>query len=210
MSLEYLITGISADLVNKIAIKTGLNEKLVEEILVENYPHGSVNAFMTKYFEMAFKGRDEASDFEKSTAELFRKIFGFQTKHVGPIGLTPDVLLYSELEGYQAIIDNKAYSKYSISNDHHNRMVHNYLANISKYSDKTAPIAFFTYIAGGFVSNIDTQLKSIINEAGINGSAITVSNVIKLVELNETHPLSHKRIKELLGINRQVIISDIV
>ena len=53
---------------------------------------------------------------------------------VGPIGLTPDVLVVSDDAGYQGIIDNKAYSKYSISNDHHNRMVENYIKRIDNYS----------------------------------------------------------------------------
>ena len=66
---------------------------------------------MTKYFEMAFKGRDEATEFEKATVELFQDVFGFEARHVGSIGLTPDVLLLSDENGYQAILDNKAYHK---------------------------------------------------------------------------------------------------
>lgn len=55
---------------------------------------------------------------KKATAELFHDVFKFKTKHVGPIGLTPDVLIESEDVGFVGIIDNKDYSKYSISNDH--------------------------------------------------------------------------------------------
>lgn len=42
-----------------------------QRLLVETYPNGSVGEFMTKYFEMAFIGRDEATEFEKATVELF-------------------------------------------------------------------------------------------------------------------------------------------
>ena len=83
----------------------------------------------------------------------------------------------SDSAGYQAIIDNKAYSKYTISNDHYNRMVHNYIGNLNKYSSSTAPLAFFTYIAGGFGKNIDTQIKGIADATGVNGSAMSVSNM---------------------------------
>ena len=76
---------------NFVESHTGL-----EDVLIETYPNGSVGAFMTKYFEMAFKGRDEATEFEKATVELFHDVFGYKTKHVGPIGLTPDVLLLSD------------------------------------------------------------------------------------------------------------------
>lgn len=208
LSLSRPITRITSDIVLDISDKTGINEKSVEEILIEKYPHGSIGAFMTKYFEMAFKGRDEATEFEKATSELFKDVFGFKTKHVGPIGLTPDVLLISEDNKYQAIIDNKAYSKYSINNDHRNRMVHNYLSNIDRYSDVDYPVVFFSYIAGGFGKGIDNQIESIYDETGINGSAISVSNVIKMVEKGESY--SHEDIKKIFTVNRQVLLSDIV
>lgn len=208
-SLNRPITRISNDLVEYIVEKTGINEKIVEEILIETYPNGSVGAFMTKYFEMAFKGRDEAIEFEKATVQLFKDVFGFETRHVGSIGLTPDVLLVSPKEQYQAIIDNKAYRKYTISNDHHNRMVYNYLQNISRYSNVDYPMGFFSYIAGGFSENIGNQIIAIKKETGINGTAISVSNVIKMVEKHEANPYSHISIKQLLGLNRQVLMSDL-
>ena len=208
LALQRPITSISADVIDYVVDATGISEKLVEEILVEAYPHGSISAFMTNYFEMAFKGREEAAEFETATTELFHDAFGFQTEHVGPIGLTPDVLLYSAKAGYQAIIDNKAYSKYSVTNDHHNRMVHNYIENIKKYSNYNVPLGFFSYIAGGFTAGIDDQIKSITEETGVPGSAITVSNVIKLVEKGESEPITHKMIQELFGVGRQVLLSD--
>jgi len=208
-SLNRPITRITSELVNNIVSYTGIDGRMVEEILVDTYPRGSVGAFMTKYFEMAFKGRDEATDFENATTELFKDVFGFQTKHVGPIGLTPDVLLISNVDKYQAIIDNKAYSKYSISNDHHNRMVHNYLSNVERYSNSSYPMAFFTYISGGFGSNIDKQIEAIHAETGVKGSAITVSNIIKMVEGQEKKPYNHTDIRNLLSVNRQVLISDL-
>ena len=162
---------------------------------------------MTKYYEMAFKGRDEAAEFEKATVELFRDVFKFKTTHVGPIGLTPDVLLESEEAGFVGIIDNKAYSKYSISNDHHNRMVHNYIGNISNYSESNLPIGFFTYIAGGFTPRIDSQIKGIYDETGVSGSVITVSTFIKMIERQQKEPYSHQSIRDIFSQNKQVDIS---
>lgn len=210
VSLERPITKITSEVVNYIVQKTGIDEKLVEDILIETYPHGSVGGFMTKYFEMAFKGRDEATEFEKATVELFQDVFGFEAKHVGPIGLTPDVLLLSDSEGYQAILDNKAYHKYTINNDHYNRMVYNYIGNIQNYSKSDKPLAFFSYIAGGFGSNIDKQIKNIVDATGVNGSAMSVSNMIKMVERHESEPYSHARIRDIFSLNRQVLISDIL
>ncbi len=208
-SLEKPITKITPQVVDYIISVTGIDGKTVENVLVETYPNGSVGAFMTKYFEMAFKGRDEATEFEKATVELFQDVFGFEARHVGPIGLTPDVLVLSDEDGYQAILDNKAYHKYTISNDHFNRMVHNYIGNISSYGDGDKSLAFFSYIAGGFGTNIDKQLKNIVDATGVSGSAVSVSNMIKLVEQHNQTPYSHKRIKEIFSVNRQVLLSDL-
>ena len=208
-ALAKPITRITPDLILYISSNTGIDESIVEAVLTEFYPKGSVSAYLTKYFEMAFNGREEATDFEKATVTLFHDVFGFQTYHVGPIGLTPDGLIVSDNEGYQAIFDNKAYRQYSISNDHHNRMVHNYLANVKRYSDSEYPMAFFSYIAGGFSDNINSQIDSIYRETGIPGAAISVSNIIKMVETHEVMPYSHKRIKEIFSRNRQILMSDI-
>ena len=209
-SLSHPITKITSSLVDVISESTGIERKTVEEILIATYPSGSVGAFMTKYFEMAFKGRDEATEFEEATAELFESVWGFKTKHVGPMGLTPDVLIVSDSEGYQAIIDNKAYSNYSINNDHRNRMIHNYLSNISRYSDSAYPIGFFSYIAGGFGSNIDSQIRSIVSETGIHGSAVSVSNIIKMAEASVGGTsYTHSDIRRIMSIDRQVLLSDI-
>lgn len=209
-SLERPITKITPTVVDFIQRRTGIDEKTVEDILLAAYPNGSIGVFMTKYFEMAFKGRDEATEFEKATVELFQDVFGFKAKHIGPIGLTPDVLLLSDSEGYQTILDNKAYHKYSINNDHYNRMVYNYIGNIDNYSQSNNPLAFFTYIAGGFGSNINNQFRMIVDATGVNGSAMSVSNMIKMVEQHKDKPYSHLRIRDIFSVNRQILMSDIL
>ena len=209
-SLRKPISGITSSLIDSIAEETGIAEKVVEEILQKNYPHGAIGSFMTEYFEMAFKGRDEATEFEIATKTIFEDTFGFKASHVGPIGLTPDVLLVSDDAGYQAIIDNKAYSKYSISNDHRNRMVHNYISGLSNYSQSSLPLAFFSYIAGGFSPSIDAQLKSITDETGVQGSAMPVSNMIKLINQHSATPFNHEQLRRIFSLNRRIELKDLV
>ena len=213
MSLAKPITGITPDLIADIANDTGIVGDLVEEILLKAYPHGSVGAFLSSYFEMAFKGRDECVDFEVATTELFRSVFKFDARHLGQTGSksSPDILLLSDSDGYQAVIDNKAYSKYSISGDHHNRMVHNYLEKIGSYSTSSYPIGFFSYIAGGFGKSIDKQIQDEVRESGIHGSCITVSNFIKMIEnhQNGTRKYSHKDLREIFGMDRQILLKDV-
>jgi hypothetical protein len=208
-SLKSPIAKITADLIGKISKQTGIEVQLVEETLKKLYPHGAIGSFMSEYFEMAFKGREEATDFEKATATLFNEVFGYDTRHVGPIGLTPDVLLLSDASGYCGIIDNKAYSRYTINNDHRNRMIHNYIREIANYYDGALPLLFFSYIAGGFGVNIDSQIQSITNETSVNGSAVSVSSIIALAETHASVPFSHNRLKEIFSLNRQVLLSDI-
>lgn len=208
-SVKKPVYSIDAAVVSSISTGTGFSSKVVEEVLQRSFPHGAIGGFMSNYFEMAFKGREDATDFEKATVEIFDRVFGYTSKHIGPIGLTPDVLVIADDDGYQGIIDNKAYSKYSISNDHHNRMVENYIKKIGNYSPSPLPLAFFSYIAGGFSSKIDSQLDRIRQDTGISGSAITVSNVIKMVEKQQQDPYSHTQLREIMGLGRQVLLGDI-
>lgn len=211
LSLKRPIRRISSELVSYIAEVTGVDVKLVENTLFESYPNGAISGFMTEYFEMAFKGTEDAIAFEIATTSLFEEVFGFNATHLGQTGSksTPDVLLMSDKEGYQAIIDNKAYSRYSISGDHRNRMVHNYIEKINHYSPYKCPVGFFSYIAGGFADQIDKQIRGIADETGIHGSAISVSNMIKMVERQNETPISHKTIRDIFSVDRQIIISDI-
>jgi hypothetical protein len=212
-SIARPITGITPELIADITEETGISGSLVEDVLTKTYPHGSVGAFMASYFEMAFKGTEEAVDFEKATTQLFHDVFKYKAIHLGQTGSksAPDILLLSDEEGYQSIIDNKAYSKYSITGDHHNRMVHNYIEKISTYSDSALPIGFFTYIAGGFGKQIDRQIQSEVEESGVHGSGITVSTFIKMIE-NQTSgskTYTHGELRSIFGLDRQVRLSDI-
>ena len=210
-SMHRPIIRVNKDIVVEIAAKTGTEQVLVETVLYKEYPHGAIGGFLSSYYEMAFKGRDEATDFEIATTSIFRDILDYNALHLGQTGSksAPDVLLVSDSEGYQAIIDNKAYSQYSISGDHHNRMVHNYIGNIRGYSDYSYPIGFFTYIAGGFIGTIDKQIRSEVEECHVRGSGITVGNMIKLVEAHQERPYSHKDLRELFGLNRQILLTDL-
>lgn len=210
LSLQKPITKITTQVVDYIVSATGLKETFVIETLQKKYPKGSIGSFMTKYYEMAFKGRDEATEFEKATVELFQDVFNYQAKHVGPIGLTPDVLVLSDSDGYVGIIDNKAYSKYTISNDHHNRMVHNYINGLNNYYDGNLPLGFFTYIAGGFGSKIDSQVKSIVNETGVHGSVINVHNMIELVQKYNPDIYSHSDLRNIFTVDRQIVSADFI
>ena len=208
-SIRKPIAKINSKIIDEISGTTGYDHRLVEDTLMRLYPRGAIGAFLPEYFDMAFSGREEATKFELATVEIFQDVFGFEANHVGPIGLSPDVLIISDSEGYQAIIDNKAYARYTISNDHHNRMVRNYIGNLSRYSPAPHDLAFFTYIAGGFGPTFSSQVQKIYNETGIRGSGINVSNMIKLVEDYPQKGYTHATLRNIFSLNREIILSDI-
>lgn len=210
-SSTHPVKSITSTVVEEISRLAGTRIRYTEQVLTDTYPHGALGGYLSEYRNMAFQGRDEAIKFEEATTNLFKDIFGYTSIHLGQTGAksAPDVLLISDPEGYQAIIDNKAYSKYSITGDHHNRMVHNYIEGISNYSDCSYPIGFFTYISGGFVDHIDNQIKAEVSETNVHGSAITVSNLISLIEKHNESPYSHKELRRIFGLDRQIELADL-
>lgn len=203
------IFSVKSDIIEQIANATGYSNMLVEDTLLKNYAKGAIGSFLTSYYQMAFSGRNKATDFELATTDLFHSVLGFESYHVGPIGLTPDVEIISSKDGFQGIIDNKAYSEYTISNDHRNRMIHNYIKGIANYQKSNQPLAFFTYIAGGFSKNIDQQLQSITAETSINGSAMSVVRMIDLIERHQQTPYAHCQLKDIFSVGRQISITDL-
>ena len=211
-SLKEPIGRIDTNLIERISESTGVAVAQVEEILQKNYPYGSIGAFMADYFELAFKGTEKCRQFEEATAAIFRNVFGFDSRWLGSAWSgkeVPDVLLVSGTYGYQAIIDTKAYSCYDLPSTHRDRMIHHYLPNIAAYSDSNLPVAFFSYIAGGFSNSIANPLAKVTEETGVPGSAMTVGAFIRLCEQHALAPYSHADIKDIFSVGRKVELSDL-
>ncbi|SIR07410.1 Restriction endonuclease FokI, C terminal [Alkalispirochaeta americana] len=208
IALARPITKINQDLINEIVESVGIQYSVVEDCLFKIYPHGAIRIFMNEYFEMAFKGRDEATAFEKATSEIFRNVFLFQSEHIGQKGLTPDVVVISDEFGFSGIIDNKAYSKYSINNDHKNRMIHNYIPKYKNF--KKCDLAFFMYIAGGFSNSFEISIKNISRESKVNGSGISVVNLIKMIEKQIEKPYCHLSLRSIFSLNRLITPEDMM
>lgn len=204
------VCNIDANVVNEICERASTNYAFTEKTLNEAYPHGAIGGFLTEYRDMAFQGRENAVNFEKATATIFQDVFGYKANHIGQSGSasTPDILVISDSDGYQAIVDCKAYTSYTISGDHRNRMIHNYLNGLANYSASTYPLAFFTYISGGFGSTFDRQLQDVVAESEIPGSGISVANFISLVEKRQQTAYSHGTLRSLFSLGRQIVQTD--
>ena len=87
-------------------------------------------------------------------------------------------------------------------------LVHNYINGLSNYYDGDLPLGFFTYLAGGFGSKIDSQIRNIVSETGVHGSVINVHNMIELVQKYDPNIYSHADLRRLFTLDRQIITSD--
>lgn len=210
LALRMPITGITPDIVEHVSNNTGIDERTVERFLIQNYPHGNIDDFFLSYRELAHMGRAGATDFETATCEMFRRIFGMEAKHVGPIGNTPDVFVSSPEEGYCGIIDNKAYKNgYSITGDHKRVMEHVYIPNYREYGETELPLEFFSYIAGSFGNNINAQVAEITRDTGVSGSAMPVDIFINMAQDYTEGGCDHQFIKQIFSVGREVELADI-
>lgn len=202
MAAQSPITEVDAPIIDAIYLSTGITHSIIEEELA-NFANGALDSFEASYFDMALRGREQCREFEIATVELFEKAFGFNASHVGDKGKHPDVLAVSEL--FSGIIDSKAYASYTISNDHQNRMTHNY---IPPYRKLYPNLEFFMYIAGGFGRNFDKQVLSVAQESNINGCGITANNMIKLAREYKRNNWTHDNLKPLFTLNREIKRTD--
>lgn len=210
LALKTPITGITPDIIEHVSHSTGIDEHIVERFLVQNYPHGNIDDFFLSYKELAHMGTAGAREFEIATCEMFRKIFNMKAEHVGPIGNTPDVIVESDEAGYCGIIDNKAYNNgYSITGNNKRVMEDVYIPNYRKYGHTDAPLAFFTYIAGSFGRNINSQISEIQRDTNVDGSAMPVDVFINLAQNYADKGYGHLFLKNVLSVNREVQLGDI-
>jgi len=193
-----------------IVAQTGIDEKTVENFLIKHYPDGNIDDFFLAYKELAHMGTAGAKDFEEATCEMFRKIFKMRAEHVGSIGNTPDVFVESKEYGFCGIIDNKAYKNgYSISGDHKRVMEDVYIPNYRKYGNTDMPLAFFSYIAGSFGKNINSQLRTIHLDTGINGSAMPVDILINIAQDYADAGYTHDTLRRIFSVNHEVKLLDV-
>jgi hypothetical protein len=209
LAMKRPIASIDTDILNSLSSTTGYKPSDIDPIVQTLFPNGAIDGFLASYREMAFSGRENALDFEKATCELFKVIFHFSAKHVGPLGNTPDVYIESSSGGYCAIIDDKAYPAYSISGDHFRRMKDVYIPTVGSYGGASYPLAFYMYIAGGFKSTIDARISELSKETAVDGCAITADLIIAMVQKNKTVPYSHSQLRNIFSLNRRVSSLDL-
>lgn len=207
------IERVDKQLVTTISEKSGVPFNDTERILSRNlsgkYPHGFKDRFLQEYIDLSRGGRDKATEFEKATSSIFANVFGLRTEHIGQKGIVPDIVVASRDEKWAGILDTKSYKKkYSISNDHKNRMIE-YIERYSEYGLEFANLSFFAYVVSDYGKNINSQLENISNKSGVVGSVITARYLARMVERHQKNPYTHEEIRKIFSVNRAITIKDI-
>lgn len=203
------IERVDEQLVATISEKSGVPFKDTERILSGKYPHGFKDRFLQEYIELSCGGRDKATEFEKATSSIFANVFGLCAEHIGQKGIVPDIVVASRDEKWAGILDTKSYKKkYSISNDHKNRMLE-YIERYSEYGLEFANLSFFTYVVSDYGKNINSQLENISNKSGLLGSVITARYLARMVERHQKNPYTHEEIRKIFSVNRAITLKDI-
>jgi hypothetical protein len=207
------IERVDEQLVTTISEKSGVpfkdTERILSRIISGKYPHGFKDRFLQEYIELSRSGRDKATEFEKATSSIFADVFGLRAEHIGQKGIVPDIVVASRDEKWAGILDTKSYKKkYSISNDHKNRMLE-YIERYSEYGLEFANLSFFAYVVSDYGKNINSQLENISNKSGLLGSVITARYLARMVERHQKNPYTHEEIREIFSVNRAITLKDI-
>lgn len=206
---------LTNEIIESISDTTGVSNDRVKSILLPKVPK-ALDTFEAGYWDMAHQGRDHANDFEVSTMYIFQDVFKYYAEHVGQQrpgdrrGGNPDVFVVSLTDKYSGIIDTKAYSAYGLENDHRNRMKSDYIPDfkLRNVNGEDVDLSFFMYIAGGFDNGFDDKLADLASDTGIDGSAISASNMIRLLRRHSENKLTHSDLQDLFSVNRELLPAD--
>lgn len=202
------ISSINSALISKISIMTGAGEKTVESVLNKLASKPKLNRFEEKYLQLSKGGRETATEFEVLTTGIFSdQGFGFPSEWIGSKGNVPDIIVYIDTQNKKhGIIDTKAYKEYSLSNDHRNRMLSNYIPKFRKikFEDEIYDLAFFSYIAGGFKSSMKNSFEKLVSKTDVGGSYITSINFIRLLRKHRSQEIKSGEMISLFSSNDEI------
>ena len=210
---NMFVDDLSDELLEMIHNKTGVCRPNIIKYL-DDLPANGLAYFEESYIEMSNRGKDKCTEFEKATQQIFEKVFKFVAKHLGQAkpkegrGGYCDVLFLSSEEKCCGIIDTKADKSYSLSNDHKNRMLVNYIHNYSEHSEGF-PMKAFVYVAGGFSNNFEKSMKDLAKDAEIGGSGISAKNLLRLSRKVKEQNLAHRDLLKLFASNKLIDMKEI-
>jgi len=187
---KNIIDKMPEDLIEKMHSDFGFQKQKVRDVI---YTHISkaLDFFESTFLELSTSGTGGAIEFEKAVCRLFEKKFHFITKHTGQkkrpdgIGGHADVFAVALDNRHCAVIDAKASSRYSLPASDCRAMMHDYIPNYLELTDnKELKIEFGSFVAGGYKGDINSKLKEIKTNSGVECSAVKARDLILIAKTN--------------------------
>ncbi|MFJ7467280.1 restriction endonuclease FokI C-terminal domain-containing protein [Peribacillus frigoritolerans] len=187
---------MTAEMIDKkfialLAKSTGTTEETANKVVNEILKKEPSDYFSEQYLIYSKSGRTFARDFEKTTTKIFMELLGQdKARWTGKEGKSPDVVI--EILNLNGLIDCKAESRYSIPNDHFNRISVEESGYIPSYKAK-----FFIYVAESFGKSFEKNLRRIETKTGAKGCGITAEDLLYLLEFHRKNHLSQESLYNL-------------
>lgn len=225
IGINILNSGSSYDFGDKINdFVIPLPQSLAKSDLVQTKEkiRAKMNNLSHEYLSLIDLAYDSKQNrlFEMKTLELLTEECGFEGLHLGG-SRKPDGIIYTLKErcNYGVIIDTKAYSKgYSLSIAQADEM-ERYIGENQSRDEKINPNKwwenfdkdindfYFMFISGHFVGNFKSQIERISRNRGVDGTALSVANLLLMAEVYKNGKFSHKQIKNEMFKNEEFVFS---
>lgn len=207
LTTQRPVFSIDDDIIYKISSEIGASSKFVRETLDHLPLNITGNEFEDTYLRLSSGGRSTATDFERKTSALIKEGFGLETLWVGSKPRHPDIIVFmNQQEHAHGIIDTKAYTDYSLPIDHRNKMAVNYVPGFETYTFQGIEykLAFYSYVAGNYGSNIQNSFEELLGMTNIPGSYITAKDLLILYHMHKDASFSQWDLKKIFSCNKQI------
>jgi hypothetical protein len=213
IALNEPIESISEGLIERIAQLRGVSKEQTRKVLSTFAQKPQFDRFEEKYLQLSVGGTATADDFEVKTTGIFSKDgFGFAALWVGSKPRYPDLFVFFDKNNKQhGLIDTKAYKEYTLPLDHKNIMAHTYIPSFKKieFDGTSYNLKFYCYVSGGFGSGMRKSFNELSQMTSIRGSYITAANLLQLLRIHRTSPISAEKFGEIFSSNQEVLYDKI-
>jgi hypothetical protein len=213
-TLNNPIDAIDDELITQISERRGVPKELVLKVVKKIAGKPLMDIFEERYLKLSTGGTETAKDFEiKTNNVLSGEGFGFASVWVGPKPRHPDLFVYfDKVNKKHGILDTKAYSEYNLPLDHKNKMAHTYIPSFKKliFEGDEYDLSFFSYVAGGYGTNMHNSFRELTTMTDVRGSYITAFNFLKLLRQHRVKPFSAKEFGLIFGLNKEILDEEIV
>ncbi|MEY9259315.1 hypothetical protein ABH903_002347 [Brevibacterium epidermidis] len=205
---ELLVDGATPEIISRLVRDTDFSYTEVEAAAKKVLgTDRTLDSFLSNYQALVFSDKRSAPrDFERATAEIFRRVFRVEAQCVGQSGREPDVVVTKPSE-WRGIVDTKAYGgEYSLPSEHE-RAMREY---VESYRGRPGgPLKFWVFIAGAISKGAKHRVRQLSERVDTPGSAIGMMAWLEMIRQAQDGSMDADRMAELFASNRELTVSDL-